>query len=465
MICKQNCEEKISWTERFIGHFAAPSLMGAITGGLAGAYLIQFYTDVLGLAGALIVWMPALAKVASSLTGVLFGWLIDHTHTKFGKARPWLLASGALMGICGMLLYSVPSVSVESRMVWVMISYNLFFSFVFPAYGMSHGMLVSLSTRNQKQRDGFALLSSIASSMIPGILVTIIMPILVRWMGVGQQAQMKWLTVMGLFSAAALPVAVLEFCFTRERVCDPQRRNDEVSFWQQLKACIQNPGWVTVTVYVMLMQLANVSSNTSMLYYCNWVLGNSVQDGVKHQLMVNIIGQAPMGYGVLFLPSLIRRYGKEKVSETGFAIAVLGSLIVWLAGKRMPWVLTGLFVKSTGMVAGYLMPAFQADALETIERSAGFRADGCSLALMGICQNAAAGAAYLMMTCGMQAFGYIAPASTFQVVVQPQMVQYVFICCFVGIPLLCYAGCAVCMRRQKLTSARNHPFIHSGIVP
>ena len=326
-------------------------------------------------------------------------------------------------------------------------------------------MLVSLSTRNQKQRDGLALLSSIASSVIPGILVTIIMPILVRWMGVGQQAHMKWLTVMGLFSAAALPVAVVEFCFTRERVCDPDRRYDVVSFWQQLKACIQNSRWVTITIFVMLMQLANVSSNTSMLYYCNWVLGNSVQDGVKHQLMVNIIGQTPMGYGVLLLPSLIRRYGKEKVSETGFAIAALGSLIVWLAGKRMPWVLTGLFIKSTGMVAGYLMPAFRADALETVERSVGFSADGCSLALMGICQNAAAGAAYLMMTCGMQAFGYIAPASAFQVVVQPQMVQYVFICCFVGIPLLCYAGCAVCMRRQKLTSARNHPFIHSGIVP
>ncbi len=449
MIYKQNCEEKISWNERFIGHFAAPSLMGAITGGLAGAYLIQFYTDVLGLAGALIVWMPAIAKVASSLTGVLLGWLIDHTRTRFGKARPWLLASGALIGICGMLLYSVPSVSVQGRMVWILISYNLFFSFVFPAYGISHGMLVPLSTRNQKQRDGLALLSSIASSMIPGILVTIIMPILVRWMGVGQQAQMKWLTVMGMFSAAALPVAVLEFCFTRERVCEPERRNNEVSFWQQLKACIQNPKWVTVTVFVMLMQLANVSSNTSMLYYCNWVLGHSVQEGVKRQLMVNIIGQAPMGYGVFFLAPLIRRYGKEKVGEAGFATAVLGSLIVCLGGKSMPWVLAGLFVKATGMVAGYLLPAFQADALEAVERSAGFRADGCSLALMGICQNAAAGAAYLLMTYGMQAFGYVAPVSTFQTVVQPQMVQHLFICCFAGIPMICYAGCAVCMRIQK----------------
>ena len=197
------------------------------------------------------------------------------------------------------------------------------------------------------------------------------------------------------------------------------------------------------------MQLANVSSNTSMLYYCNWVLGHSVQDGVKRQLMVNMIGQAPMGYGVLLLTPLIRRYGKEKVSEAGFTIAVLGSLIVCFGGKRMPLVLAGLFVKSIGMVAGYLMPAFQADALEAVEQSAGFRADGCSLSLMGICQNAAAGAAHLMMTYGMQAFGYIAPESTFQVLVQPQRVQQLFICCFAGIPMICYAGCAICMRMQK----------------
>lgn len=69
-----------------------------------------------------------------------------------------------------------------------MISYNLFFSLAFSTYSLSHAMMVPLSTRDTKQRDSLAMLSSMAISMLPGALTTVVMPLLVRFIGVGEAA-------------------------------------------------------------------------------------------------------------------------------------------------------------------------------------------------------------------------------------------------------------------------------------
>lgn len=59
------------------------------------------------------------------------GYIIDRTHTPEGKARPWILISAPLLTITGVLLFTVPTGSQTVQAVWVMISYNLFYSFAY----------------------------------------------------------------------------------------------------------------------------------------------------------------------------------------------------------------------------------------------------------------------------------------------------------------------------------------------
>ena len=107
----QELEEKqklLTKYEKTIGHMIAPVIIYTAYSALSGQYLLQFYTDVLGLAGGILVWMPLLAKMVSSITGLIFGRLIDRTRTRQGKARPWVLFSGVLLSGLGVLLYCVP---------------------------------------------------------------------------------------------------------------------------------------------------------------------------------------------------------------------------------------------------------------------------------------------------------------------------------------------------------------------
>ena len=205
--------------EKTIGHMIAPVIIYTAYSALSGQYLLQFYTDVLGLAGGILVWMPLLAKMVSSITGLIVGQLIDRTRTRQGKARPWVLFSGVLLSGLGVLLYCVPPQPHCLRIVWVAVSYNLFFSVALSAYSLSHALMVPLATGNARQREQLAVLSSTATAIISGILIMVAMPVLVRWMGVGEGAQGRWLKVMGMLAAAILPAAFAEYYFTCPLIC------------------------------------------------------------------------------------------------------------------------------------------------------------------------------------------------------------------------------------------------------
>lgn len=443
-------------SERILGYFVGPCLMHVVYHGVAGNYLTQFYTDVLGIAGAFWIMMPLLSKLLSSVISVWIGRWIEHTRTMQGKARPWLLFSGLLMAVCGVLLYAVPRASYQVQIAWVIVSYNLFFSLALSVYSLSHSLMLPLSTRNAEERDGLAMLTSTAVSIIPGALTTVLMPLLVRKIGVGGPAQGAWLSVMSALSAVAVPAALLEYYFTLERVtAEKQNAAKPALFGRQLSICLKERCWVLLMMFTIVLQLGNALSSASMLYYCNWVLGSSIESGAECQIMVNVIGQAPLGLGVLVLWPTVRRFGKRKVIIGGFMLASIGSLIVLLGRSSTPCVLIGLLAKATGSLPNYVMGALWAETIDRVEESCGFRADAVTASINSIVLAVTAGLGQTALLAGMNIFDYITPQSAAQVISQPQLVQDFFAWCFAGLPMLCYAACAVIMLRYHACAVRS----------
>lgn len=431
--------EDTTKSEKAFGYFLGPCLVYTMYNGVAGTYLTQFYTDILGLAGTLLIWMPLVSKLFSAAAGLIIGRMIDKTRTTQGKARPWILASGILLAVCGTLLYLVPNASQEIKIAWVVVSYNLFFSLAFSVYSLSHSLMVPLSTRDVKQRDSLAMLTSTAISMIPGMLSTVIMPFLVREIGVGAAAQGSWITIMAIFSIIAIPATLIEYYFTKERVTEEKSIDAEkVSFGRQIKACFADKYWVLVILFTLITTLCSGLSTSSMLYYCNWVLGNSVESGAVKQLLVNMIGQMPMGFGIFILWPLVRKFGKRKISIIGFSLAAAASIFLILAGNNLPFVLAALFIRSIGALPTYVSASLLADALDHLERKHDIRADGFSASVNSIIQTLAMGTSQTLLLAGIDKLGYISPQSASQVIEQPESIKLFFIACFAAMPLLGY---------------------------
>ena len=95
---------------------------------------------------------------------------------------------------------------------------------------MSHTLMVPLSTRNTRQRDTLAILTSTGVSMLPGLLTTLVMPVMINlFLGVGTGSRSNWLSMMSILSILMLPATLIEYYFTKERVTEDTQAAEESS--------------------------------------------------------------------------------------------------------------------------------------------------------------------------------------------------------------------------------------------
>ncbi len=379
--------------EKWLGYLVGPA--GALLfNAVLASYLNVYYTDVLKLTsvwgGVFLTVFPIISKVIDAITNIVMGQIIDHTHTKQGKARPWLLLSAILMPVTGILLFTVPNGSETVQVIWVMLSYNLFYSFAFTIYNMSHNLMVPLSTRNTEQRGGLSVFNNISNIMITGMIVALVFPMLVLpALGVNKSS---WTMVMCILSILALPLTLIEYYFTRERVTEETQDQPQqaVPMQKQFKVLISDPFWVAIIAYYLVYTLCAGFKNIALVYFCNYVLG-TYNDGIT-QTLVSALGGIPMGIGIFAVWPLAKKFGKRNVTMAGFVIFAIGSGICLINPHNMVIVLIGQFIKNIGgLPCAYVFMALFADVLDHIEWKCDFRCDGLSTSVVTIITTVSVG--------------------------------------------------------------------------
>ena len=397
--------------EKWLGYLFGPA--GALLlNAVLASYLNVYYTDVLGLAplwgGAFLVLFPIVSKIIDAITNVVMGYIIDRTHTKEGKARPWLLLSAPLVTITGILLFTVPKASQSVQAIWVMVSYNLFYSFAYTIFNMSHNLMVPLSTRNTTERGSLSVFNQIASIMMSGIIVALIFPMVIMPMlGIDKA---KWILTMSILAILALPLTILEYYFTKERVTLEQAEQEQqsVSFAKQLKAIFTDKYMIIIFVYFLIYTAGSSIKNLSLVYFCNYVLG-TYNDGIT-QTLVSALGGIPMGIGIFAVWPLAKKFGKRNVTLAGFIIYAIGSAVCWMFPTNMVIVLVGQFIKNIGgLPCAYVFMAMFADVLDHLEWKVGFRCDGVSMSVYNIIAVAMVGVCTGIFNGMISGAGYVQP--------------------------------------------------------
>lgn len=397
--------------EKWLGYLVGP--IGALLlNAVLGTYLNVYYTDVLKLTtvwgGLFLTIFPLVSKIIDAGTNVLMGYIIDRTKTKQGKARPWLLVSAPFLTITGILLFVVPSGNITLQVIWVIFSYNLFYSFAFTIYTMAHSLMVPLSTRNTVQRGGLSVFNQISTIMISGIVVALVFPMAI--MPVVGVDKTSWIILMGILSGIALPLTLIEYYFTKERITEEKSGEEEkkVPFLLQLKAIFTDKIVVLLIVYFLIYTIGTTFKNIALVYYCNYVLG-TYNDGIT-QTLVSVLGGIPMGIGIFAVWPLAKKFGKKNVTMIGFLIYAVGSAICWIQPNNLILVLIGQFIKNIGgLPCAYVFMALFADALDGIEWRTGFRTDGMAMSIYSIITVAVVGICTGLFNLFLANYGYVAP--------------------------------------------------------
>ena len=130
---------------------------GDIAGNVVYAFLTSFMmvylTDSVGLAAGVVGTLIAVSKLFDGFTDIFFGSMIDKTHSKMGKAKPWMLYGYIGCAITLICCFAVPvSLGTTAKYAWFFISYTLLNGVFYTANNIAYSALTSLITKNSKER-------------------------------------------------------------------------------------------------------------------------------------------------------------------------------------------------------------------------------------------------------------------------------------------------------------------------
>ncbi len=112
----------------------------------------MFYlTDTVGLSMGIIGTLIALSKVFDGVTDFFFGRMIDKTHTKMGKARPWMLWPYIGCSVALVACFAIPtSWGQTAQYAFFFIAYTLLNAVFF--YSKQHCLCFSYSPYNKEYK-------------------------------------------------------------------------------------------------------------------------------------------------------------------------------------------------------------------------------------------------------------------------------------------------------------------------
>ena len=318
---------------------------------------------------------------------------------------------------------------------------------------MAHNLMVPLSTRDSEARGSLSVMNNIAMTMATGIIIAMLFPMFVLpVIGANRAA---WAVMGWILGVVALPLTLMEYYFTRERVTEEQGEQtagEPMPFREQIRTVMGDKYWVILMLYLFIYTLSSNFKNLSLLYYCNYVLG-SYNDGITLTL-VNVIGGIPMGLGIFAVWPIAKRAGLRNTTLWGFVILAVGSAICALFPTSMPVVLVGQFIKNVGCLpASYVFMALFADVLDHCEWRFGFRCDGLSSAIYSIIQTVCVGLANGIFNLMLGVTGYVPPSAVDGVTVaaaQSDATKGVFIFFFLVLDIITSVVIVVLLSRLNV---------------
>jgi len=97
--------------------FGAPSFAGAGMAIPIVIHLTIFYSDVVLVPLGYIALVKAVARAFDAITDPLMGWLTDHTRSRWGRRRPWMMIGAPLAAVAFLMLFSPPATLSSSSSI------------------------------------------------------------------------------------------------------------------------------------------------------------------------------------------------------------------------------------------------------------------------------------------------------------------------------------------------------------
>ncbi|MBR1757206.1 MAG: MFS transporter [Lachnospiraceae bacterium] len=321
---------KLSWLERIaygIGDYAGNLVYSAIS-----AFLLVYYVSVVGLPSATAAGIMAISKIFDGVSDLIMGRIVDKTHTKWGKARPWILRASIPLAICTVLMFTVPAgFSTTLKICYAFLTYNLVSTVFYTALNVPYATMQGLMTTNSYERGllgNFRMLLATFGTMTVNSVVT---P-LVKYFGGDEYSQKGWTLTFIVLMVCFLLLNLIMFFVCKERVVEEPDESAQSTKAQGptvmecLKSLVQNKYWVLMVVFLFVLYFMMSTFFGGNYYFAQYVLKN---EGA-YSILANALSLSQMG--MMFLtPFIMKKLGKRWTTLIGMIASGVAFILTAVA--------------------------------------------------------------------------------------------------------------------------------------
>lgn len=316
---------------------------------LISSYLTVFYSDVVGLAPAVISAIMLVARIWQAICDPLFGGIAENTKSKYGRYRPYILFCAPLLAVFNCLTFLNLDISNGAKAFWCVLTYIICCTVYSFANGAVACVVNSLTSINAERVSANAYKGAIGS--IFGIIVNAVTMPLILLFGAGKtnSASGYFFTAL-VFSIASIPCFVLCFKATKEVIgggnheTEGKKENPLVNMLRSFQNAFKdwNVAWLMIA---MIFYLTGVFGRIGiMAYYFIYVLGDPMGMTAFGTAMT-----AGMFVVNLYAPLLLNRIDKKYVGVLACVLQAACCVAFYFMGEAG---IASIYVAVVGFIYG-----------------------------------------------------------------------------------------------------------------
>lgn len=366
---------------------------------LGQAYLLKFYTDVVGLPGAVAGGIFVFTKIFDAFMDPIAGSVVDSRKSigKNGRFKPVMFYSSIGLAILTVCTFFTPNISMSGKLVYAYISYmlwGLLYSFTNVPYG-SLGSVMTQDVQDRSQLASFRQAGSVGALLITGV---IFMPIVIKFNN--PKAGFPFAAaIMGLIGIVSF---FITFRNTKESV-KVERKNQKITPRSFATAVFTNKP-LLVLILMTIFSISAYNIKTAMIvYFCQYYLGN-----VLLLPYVNFISIGCSIVGIVSMPYLVKKFGKKKTAVLGFAMSFIADGLNFILPVNIVLFTILLSISFIGIsIPNGVTWAFVSDVIDYGEWHTGVRREGITYSAFNFSRKIAQSIAGGLSGFGLTLIGYV----------------------------------------------------------
>lgn len=297
-----------------------------------GSYLSLFFVKVFGIPPGAVATMLLVLGIWDTVNDPIMGGIVDKTHTRYGKLRPYLLFVPIPLAISTILFWGGPLLLQNTRelavkIVYMYISY-LLWEFFYTLGDVPYWSLSAAISPSPSDRTRAIATARFLSGFIGGIATVVMLPVMID---LSNTHKIGWslrevFAVCGLISAVfIIGLFSLAGLFVKERVV---QQVEETSFFDAFRFIGRNKPLLLIILSNVLGTVSSIAGVFGAFYY------TEVLNLMSWSSLVSLVGGLGGLFGMVTIALIKKRFDNRQITILNkIAPAVLGTL-AFFGGMR-----------------------------------------------------------------------------------------------------------------------------------